>query len=412
MSVGFAPAQQVKRKAARGQRAAFYLVLPLLVFMSIGFFLPVAMIFFYSVDNPEVSDAFPSLQQTMAGWKEGSGVPGEAAYVTIATEIVPAMSDGRLQKAAKRVNYELDGGRTLLMKTARALSAQPLAPGENATQRLQTIDKQWSNPKAWSVLYRNSGPVTDYYFLKALDMGRGTDGSISRDRSGEALYVDVFLRTFTVSLVVTLSCLLAGYPVAYLLAKIQAKYAGLLMMLVLLPFWTSVLVRTAGWIVILQKNGVVNNLLSSIGLINDPLELVYNRFGVYVAMTHILLPFMILPLYATMKSIPHSYMRAALSLGSSWPRAFWKIYLPLTLPGVSAGCVLVFVSAIGYYVTPVLVGGGGDQLISYFVAYFVNEALNWGQAAALGVLLLLCVLIIYGVFGRLFNVRATMGGSR
>lgn len=412
MSVGVAPSKQVTRQVARGRRAALWLVMPLLTFMLVGFFLPVAMIFFYSVDNPEISTAFPTLRQNMAGWREGDAAPGEPAFMAIATEIVPAMQDGRLQKAAKRINYEVDGGRTLLMKTAKALSDQPFVQGQNATERLQAIDRKWADPVVWSVLYRNTGSFTGYYFLKALDLERKADGSIAWDASGQALYVDVFVRTFTVSLIVTLACLFAGYPVAYLLAKIPARRAGLLLMLVLLPFWTSVLVRTAGWIVILQKNGVVNSLLTRIGLISDPLELVYNRFGVYVAMTHILLPFMILPLYATMKSIPPSYMRAALSLGSSWPRAFWRIYLPLTLPGITAGCVLVFVSAIGYYVTPVLVGGGGDQLISYFVAYFVNEALNWGQAAALGVLLLLCVLVIYGVFGRLFNVRATMGGSR
>ena len=165
------------------------------------------------------------------------------------------------------------------------------------------------------------------------------------------------------------------------------------MILVLLPFWTSLLVRTGAWVVLLQREGPVNGLLQALGLTDEPLQLVYNRFGVYVAMTHILLPFMVLPLYSVMRGIPPEYMRAAASLGARPLRAFLRVYLPQTVPGIGAGCLLVFILAIGYYITPALVGGANDQMVSYFVAFFTNQTVNWGMAAALGAVLLIATLV-------------------
>jgi putative spermidine/putrescine transport system permease protein len=203
---------------------------------------------------------------------------------------------------------------------------------------------------------------------------------------------------------VTLLCIVLGFPVAYLLATQPPRRANLLMILVLLPFWTSLLVRTAAWIVLLQEHGIVNNALIWLGIVDAPIRLIYNRIGVYIAMTHILLPFLILPLYSVMKGIKRSYMQAAVSLGASPTEAFIRIYLPLTLPGIGAGSLLVFILALGYYITPALVGGAADQMISYFIAFYTSDTVNWGMASALGTVLLIATLVLYWVYDRLIGI--------
>ena len=220
----------------------------------------------------------------------------------------------------------------------------------------------------------------------------------------QAIYVNILLRTFWIGFVVTAFCLLLGYPLAYKLASLPTGIGNLLMILVLLPFWTSLLVRTGAWVVLLQREGPVNGLLQALRLTDQPLQLVYNRFGVYVAMTHILLPFMVLPLYSVMRGIPREYMRAAASLGARPLRAFVRVYLPQTMPGIGAGCLLVFILAIGYYITPTLVGGANDQMVSYFVAFFTNQTINWGMAAALGAVLLIATLALFALYARLVGL--------
>jgi len=192
-----------------------------------------------------------------------------------------------------------------------------------------------------------------------------------------------------------------GFPIAYLLAHAGDRTANLLMILVLLPFWTSLLVRTTAWIVLLQKEGVINSLLLGIGAISQPLPMMYNKFGVVVAMTHIHLPFAILPMDSVMRQIPPSFVRAARSLGASPTTAFLRVYLPQCAPGVAAGVLLVFIIALGYYITPALVGGAGDQMISYYVAYFTNQTINWGMASALGLILLAATLLLYALYRRI-----------
>ncbi|MEP6723207.1 MAG: ABC transporter permease, partial [Variovorax sp.] len=213
-------------------------------------------------------------------------------------------------------------------------------------------------------------------------------------------------RTFAISAAVTLICLLLGYPLAYWIATAPPRTARTLLLLVLLPFWTSLLVRTTAWVVVLQGGGVVNSLLGWLGLVDPahPLELIHNRIGVLIAMTHILLPFMVLPIYSVMKSIPPNYMRAAASLGAPPLPAFVRVYLPLSLPGVSAGCLLVFILALGYYITPALVGGPQDQMLSYFIAYFASQVTNWGMAAALSATLLVLVLLLYALYHRIVGI--------
>lgn len=201
---------------------------------------------------------------------------------------------------------------------------------------------------------------------------------------------------------------LIAYPLAYWLSTMSERRANLFMILVLIPFWTSILVRVAAWIVLLQSEGLVNKALMALGLTQAPLELLFNRIGVYVSMTHILLPFMILPLYSVMKSIPPTYTRAAISLGSHPFAAFWRVYVPQTYPGVGAGALLVFILALGYYITPALLGGPNEQLVSYYVAYFTNVTLNWGMASALGALLFAATLVLYGVYRRFAKLDISM----
>ncbi|MEM9248732.1 MAG: ABC transporter permease, partial [Pseudomonadota bacterium] len=208
------------------------------------------------------------------------------------------------------------------------------------------------------------------------------------------------------SLVIMGCCVLLGYPIAYLLATLPARQANLLLILVLLPFWTSLLVRTSAWKVLLQQQGVINDILVWVGLVADDarLTMINNQFGTIVAMTHILLPFMILPLYSVMKTIPPSYVRAAKSLGATPSVAFWRVYFPQSVPGIGAGCILVFILAIGYYITPELVGGTTGTFISNRIAFHISSSLNWGLAAALGTILLAVVLILYWVYDRIVGI--------
>jgi putative spermidine/putrescine transport system permease protein len=197
-----------------------------------------------------------------------------------------------------------------------------------------------------------------------------------------------------------------GYPIAYLLATVKTKTSNMLIILVLLPFWTSLLVRTSSWIALLQKEGVINDMLVGIGLLSDDgrLAMIHNETGTIIAMTHILLPFMVLPLFSVMKTIPPSWVRAARSMGATPFTAFLRIYLPNTIAGIGAGGILVFILAIGYYITPALVGGTKGTLISNFIAYHVSTSLNWGLAAALGAILLALVLVLYILYDKVVGI--------
>lgn len=204
----------------------------------------------------------------------------------------------------------------------------------------------------------------------------------------ERVYIEMFLNTFKIALIVTVICLLLAYPVAYLMSILSPRWAGLLMLAVLVPFWTSGLVRTFSWLIILQRNGVVNKLLQGLGLINQPLALVNNTTGVVIGMVHFMIPFMVLPLYASMKSIDANLIRAAANIGSSPTHAFLRIFLPLSMPGVVAGAIMVFVMSLGFYITPALLGGGKVKMIAQRIEEVISLYPTWGPAAALAVLLL------------------------
>jgi putative spermidine/putrescine transport system permease protein len=394
----------LRRRLRRSERLrrwqAALLVAPLLLYLLVCFLLPIAGMLLRSVDNPELRTVMPATAALIRDWS-GEGLPDEQVFAAFAAELRAARDARTHAIVAKRLAYELAGFRSLLMTTARNLPEQPAGSWRES---LIGLDPQWGEPATWVVIQRAAAPLTPLYLLAALDRQQDAAGAIVRAPAEEAIYVNIFLRTFWIGFVVTCWCLLLGYPLAYKLASLPVRTSNLLLMLVLLPFWTSLLVRTGAWVVLLQREGPVNGLLQALSITDQPLQLVYNRFGVYVAMTHILLPFMVLPLYSVMRGIPPQYMRAAASLGARPLRAFWRVYLPQTVPGIGAGCLLVFILAIGYYITPALVGGINDQMISYFVAFYTNQTVNWGMASALGAVLLIATLLLFAVYARLVGI--------
>ena len=393
------PGPSLKQRLARAERfnrlKSKALILPLLLFLLLTFLLPIGALLMRSVDNPEVVGSLPRTVEAIAAW-DGRGLPDEAVYRAIASDMLEARRNQSLGDLSKRLNMELAGFRSLVSATARKL---PLREEPASYQEaFLDMDERWGDPAYWQVIRRNASSVTPYYLLAALDHRIDDLGELAKATPDQAIYLDIIARTFWMSLVITAICLVLAYPLAYLLANLPTRQGNLLMILVLLPFWTSILVRVAAWIVLLQSGGVINSALISLGIIEQPLQLVFNRSGVYVAMVHIMLPFMILPIYSVMKGISPSYMRAAVSLGCHPFASFWRVYFPQTLAGVGAGCLLVFILSIGYYITPALLGSPNDQMISYFVAFYTNTTINWGMATALGGLLLAATLVLYVVY--------------
>ncbi len=283
---------------------------------------------------------------------------------------------------------------------------------EDVRAAFEDIDEDWLDVDVWQTIQTYSPAFTSGYFLNAVDLQKTPDGPEWQPEN-EQIYLTLFWRTLVMSLTITVSCILLGYPVAWMLANLPSRKANLLMILVLLPFWTSLLVRTSAWKVLLQQQGVINDTLVWIGLVTDDnrLALINNATGTIIAMTHILLPFMILPLYSVMKTIPPSYLRAAKSLGATNWTAFWRVYFPQSVPGIGAGSILVFILAIGYYITPEIVGGTKGVFISNRIAYHISTSLNWGLAAALGAILLAVVLILYWAYDRIVGIdNVKLGG--
>lgn len=390
------------RKAESKQRIrAYALILPLFVFTLLTFLVPIGLMLFNSVHDPVVHDTLARTSALLDAAPDGPVAPDELVFEALAADIKQAVKEQTASKVGSRLNYEASGLRTMFMKTARHISQVENGPWKPV---FLEIDEGWGKPKVWSVLRQTRGQYTGNFYLHAVDMTRNDQGDVVRAAPDDRLYLDVFARTMWVSLLVTLLSLAIAYPLSYWLAHLPPKVSNLMMVLVLLPFWTSLLVRTTAWVVLLQKEGVVNSILMALGWIDNPLNLIFNRLGVVIAMTHILLPFMILPLYSVMRQIPPSYVRAARSLGAGPFTAFWRVYFPQSLPGISAGVLLVFILAIGYYITPALVGGAGDQMMSYFIADHLTRSLNWGLASALGGLLLVSVLVLYALYERFVGI--------
>lgn len=393
--------------------ASPYLLLgPLLLFVAFFFVAPIASMLLRSVHSTEVLRGLPETAEALRGW-EMQGLPEDEAFAALHRDLVHPERRSLRAEAGRRLNYELPGLRELIILTARKLRRmEPPASASNAKALLVAVDERWRDSRIWSILKRASSPYTSHFLLAAVDLTRSPQGEIVPVEEGRRIFVDILVRTMTVSFFVTLICLLVGYPFANFMVRSSGAIRLLSLVAILLPFWTSLLVRTSSWIVVLQREGVVNSLLDRLGLVQEPPQLVFNRLGVYIVMVHILIPFMVLPIYSNMKNVSDIYTKAAASLGANPLQSFLRVYLPLTLPGVVSGCIVTFVVCIGYYITPALVGGPNDQMIGYFIAFYTNTELNWGMASALALILLGIVLLLYYALSRTVGLGSLMGGSR
>lgn len=388
------------RSARRSQQLRnLMLVAPLLVFLLLSFLVPIGVLLYKSISEDVAAQVMPRSAQALREWDPAAEpLPPLATRDLVAREFRQAAQSRTISRVANRANIERPGMRSLFMKTSRPLAS---APGEANYDSLLAADERWATTTPWAALKHISGPYTLNHYLAAVDLRRADDGTVEAQPQEMRLYRDVAMRTLAISSQVAGLCLLLGFPLAWLLANLPARTGNILMVFVLLPFWTSLLVRTMAWLVLLQPQGLVNSALLSMNLVEKPLPLVFNRFGVVIAMVHILLPYMVLTLYSVMKGIPPGYVRAARSLGAGPVAAFLRVYVPQTYPGVFAGTLLVFILALGFYITPALVGGSQDQMLSFFIADHMNTTLNWGLAAALSGLLLAGVFILYAAYARL-----------
>lgn len=401
--------QHLVRGVAAGlhRSRAFLLVAPLLLFLAVTYLLPIGGILARSVDDSALQTWMPKTAAALAQW-DGDGLPDNDTLAIFAAELGQARKAHTIGRVANHLNYRMSGMRSLFNKTGRRLAAGGgPQDGGNWREWLVELDPRWGRRQVWMTIKAASGRYTSANYLASLDLRRGDDGGVTRQPEGKRIYLKIFLRTLWVSLAVTVFCLLLGFPVAHLMAGLPPRLSNWLMIMVLLPFWTSLLVRTTSWIALLQSNGVINGTLVWLGLIGDDerIQMVFNLTGTVVAMTYVLLPFMVLPLYSVMRGIPRSLTRVAVSLGATPLTAFARVYLPQTLVGVGAGSLLVFMLAVGYYITPALVGGQSGQLISNFIFYHIKVSLNWGFASALGVILLAAVLLVYWVYHRLVGIE-------
>tara|TARA_B100000700_G_scaffold154591_1_gene171571 strand:+ start:972 stop:2228 length:1257 start_codon:yes stop_codon:yes gene_type:complete len=392
----------LRKAEKRNKIRAFLLVLPLLTFILITFIIPIGDMLSRSVDDRYINTVFPKTFEIYKKWDK-QDLPPEEVYETMFFEI-NAAKGFKIGKASTRMNYSKSGWKSLIKKSQRKFKKIKEGPYK---EQMIAIDKRWGDPLYWKALGEMVDPTTMGYYLNSVDLKYDSNKEIIAQPENRRIYNHTWIKTFKVSLLVTLFTLMLGYPIAYLLATLPLKYSNLLMICVLLPFWTSLLVRTVAWMIILQQNGVFNNLMVIAGLIADEnrWKLMYNETGTIIVMTQILLPFMVLPLYSVMKTISPSYMKAALNLGASPLHAFWKVYMPNSLPGVSAGGLLVFIIAIGYFITPELVGGKDGQMIGNWIAYHLKTTLNWGLCAALGSVLLFVMLVFYWFYNKIIGVE-------
>ncbi|MCQ2003390.1 ABC transporter permease [Rhizobium sp. NRK18] len=405
LTVDGKPLKASLAKALRREKLrSFILIAPLLVFILLSFVAPIADMLMRSIDNSIVPDTLPKTVVALKEWDPKSGeAPGEPVYAALADDLKVAVKAKEHTRLGSRLNYDMPGASSLFRQTGREV--RKLEDNGDYKGQFLAMDKEWGDVQFWSMLKVLSSEYTPNYFLAALDMKRDASG-IHMAPPQERIYLFLFARTVFLSLAITFSCLLLGYPIAWLLANLPARSSNLLMILVLLPFWTSLLVRTSAWKILLQQQGVINDLLVWAHIISDDnrLVMINNQAGTIIAMTHILLPFMILPLYSVMKTISPSYVRAAKSLGANDWTAFWRVYFPQTVPGIGAGSILVFILAIGYYITPELVGGTSGVFISNRIAYHISSSLNWGLAAALGTLLLLVVMVLFVLYDKIVGI--------
>jgi putative spermidine/putrescine transport system permease protein len=398
--------QSLARSLRRQKLRALMLIAPLLIFVIFSFVVPIGTMLFRSVENSIVVDTLPSTIEALTEWDATKEeLPDEAVYEAFVTDMVAAVAAKKHTRLGSRLNYEETGMSSMFRKSGRGIKKLDPETDGPFKDKLIDIHKGWGEVKTWSVIQTHSVEITNGYFLNAVDMQRTADGAKAQPENKQIL-ITLFGRTLFMSLVITGACILLAYPVSYLLATLPMRTSNMLMIFVLLPFWTSLLVRTSAWKVMLQQQGVINNTLVWLGLVADDSRLIIinNQIGTIVAMTHILLPFMILPMYSVMQTIPVTYTRAAKSMGATNWTTFWRIYFPQSIPGIGAGSILVFILSIGYYITPEIVGGTKGVFISNRIAYHISSSLNWGLAAALGAILLAVVLILYWAYDKIVGI--------
>ena len=436
--------ESLKKSLRRTKIRSFLLLLAPLLFLLIMFVTPIGSLLSRSVDDTSINIVLPETFVQYELWEDKSQIPNEEMFAAVINDIrvTHKMEDSRgknigknlLGKAGTRMTYEFSGWRSLLLKTVKSATAVDKKSKEEVKpykweapykEKMIKRDKRWGKVEFWQSLGAMKDPYTMGYYLNAVDLRYDANKNIIEKKEHLKIYKTIWMRTLQVSLMVTIFCLILAYPVSYLLATLPMRTSNLLMICVLMPFWTSLLVRIVAWMIMLQQNGVVNDTLVGIlpcfeGMLNlpffgetnidlcfsdeDRIPMMYNFTGTIIVMTQVLLPFMILPIYSVMRGIPPSYMKAAQNLGATPTRAFIRVYMPQSVPGIGAGCILVFIVAIGYYITPELVGGKDGLMIGNFVAREMQQTLNWGLAAAMGAILLAAVLILYWAYDRLIGI--------
>ena len=367
----------LKKAERKNKIKAFLLVVPLLLFLIITYILPIGDMFMRSIDDKMVTNMLPKTFTAMEKW-DGKEMPPEDVFVGFYYDFKILVENKEHGKLAQRLNKEKNGFNSIIKKLFRQVQRNKIDEGQSIKEQIMKVHKRWRNVEYWRAIKRRAPAYTYQKYLKGIDMYENEKGEIINVPEDRRVHRILWMRTLEIAFFVTVFCFLMAYPIAHLLATLPMKYSNLLMICVLLPFWTSLLVRTASWMILLQQQGIVNDFFVMIGLVSDDnrLEMMFNKTGSYVAMTQILLPFMVLPLYSVMKTISPSLMRAGKSLGGTPFVAFWKVYFPLTIPGIGAGCLLVFILAIGYYITPALVGGASGTRLEFCICNGIN-VVNW-----------------------------------
>ncbi|MCP1120874.1 ABC transporter permease [Robbsia andropogonis] len=379
------------------------LMLPLAVFLCVFFVLPLYHVLKTAVYNDAVKVGMPRTSAAIAAWDGKSAVPDAVRRALLADTAWGEDNREQFGGAVRQLNADHPGFRSLMSKTQRMSGSGASAPA------LDDIDARWADLTYWRTIKRDAHVLTDANLLAAIDMHRDADGHIVSLPEGISANRAIIGRTFLVSFVVTLVCVVLGVPYGIIAAATTGWRRRLMLTMVLIPLWTSLLVRSAAWVVILQQHGVVNDFLITMGAITKPLQLIYNRTGVLLAMSQVLLPFMVLPVFSAARAVPPNLMRAASSLGARPVSAFVRVLLPLILSGIVSGALLVFMSAIGYYITPTLVGSASDQMISSVIAFYATGTADWGRAAALSVILLAVTMVFYAGYVKVSKANALMG---
>ncbi|PHR71995.1 MAG: ABC transporter permease [Arcobacter sp.] len=383
---------------------AFLLVTPLLLFVLVFFVTPILLILVKAVYNPKVNTLIPQTVMVIKQYDYKNVFPKEEVIKVFLTELQVLSKNRTSGILAEELNRQVSGFGSTIKKTARKIRKEDINAISNYKEYLLKITKKWDNPKFWIAIKRSYSSFTFSNILAAVDLEYDMDGNIVQKDESQRIYFPILIKTLYMAILITFFTIILAYPTAYFLSTLSKSKANLLMIFVLLPFWTSLLVRIVSWITLLQEYGVVNELLLYLNIIEQPLDIVFNQFATIITMTHILLPFMVLPLYGSMRAMDITYVKASASLGANPFMTFFKIYFPLTLSGLSAGAVLVFIISIGYYITPALIGGVDGQMISNLVEFHMRTSNNWELASAIGGILLFITLALYAIYNRLVGV--------